>query len=223
MRNGRKGEHLPRPPNPAHCNCSWFAAGANVRSDKLLLCCLGSLAAPCLMARRCCSTAAVRDPRSRARLGRGDGGARHAHGQVADVGTEGRRVSVRFGCQLCFGQRSSLLLIRPGKPSAEFDVPPHRIRIVALWFCCPRRRFGEFRRPFAPYEDPSRRPPKTDEVHLPIACKRTAPAAPAARARASTVWHLQPAQHIAMTACALLGRITLVGPVHHGLFGAIAV
>ena len=90
-------------------------------------------------------------------------------------------------------------------------------------FCCLRRRFGEFRRPFAPYEDPSRRPPKTDEVHLPIACKRTAPAAPAARARASTVWHLQPAQHIAMTACALLGRITLVGPVHHGFFGAIAV
>ena len=47
-------------------------------------------------------------------------------GQVADVGTEGRRVSVRFGCQLCFGQRSSLFLIqaREAVPHvAEFGEP----------------------------------------------------------------------------------------------------
>ena len=117
----------------------------------------------------------------------------------------------------------AVVCVRERRQKPLFTTPHTQPRSTAHRFCCPRRRFGEFRRPFSPYEDPCRRPPKTDEVHLPIACKRTAPAAPAARARASTVWHLQPAQHIAMTACALLGRITLVGPVHHDLFGAIAV
>ena len=143
----------------------------------------------------------VRDPASAARRGRGPRGERHAARHQATDILRGNGFSGR--------------LFPKTKLDAVFLVLPR--------FCCPRRRFGEFRRPFSPYEDPCRRPPKTDEVHLPIACKRTAPAAPAARARASTVWHLQPAQHIAMTACALLGRITLVGPVHHDLFGAIAV
>ena len=136
-----------------------------------------------------------------------------------------RRVTARRGASRRLAARqgvsrrvkASAGVVNKGRSRVLAGVTPRRPP------CEPYPTFGEFRRPFSPYEDPCRRPPKTDEVHLPIACKRTAPAAPAARARASTVWHLQPAQHIAMTACALLGRITLVGPVHHGLFGAIAV